>query len=284
MHRRYNRWWSRFEQPDPYDGSYDIADPQSFNRIAYVQNDPVNFVDPTGLVTYDGAADPHLIAEGLVGGLLWAIQHGGVLAFNHGIRIGDALHAYWSFSFFTQNTGKQGGPCDQTVRDTFADDDAQAAASGFEPTGFPESAAWRNGQNRSRAGGPQPNQWGHLNGFSGHIYSSSPGANDTTLYVPGNFTSYTAPSGRDAVATFHYRQLGGHSNVTLAVFHVANFGIQRNNTNNAGSVRIGTSGGSGGDTVGYRHSHLELHRGRGLPPTMAGRNRTRLNFRRVFCP
>ena len=175
MHRRYNRWWSRFEQPDPYDGSYDIADPQSFNRIAYVQNDPVNFVDPTGLVTYDGAADPHLIAEGLVGGLLWAIQHGGVLAFNHGIRIGDALHAYWSFSFFTQNTGKQGGPCDQTVRDTFADDDAQAAASGFEPTGFPESAAWRNGQNRSRAGGPQPNQWGHLNGFSGHIYGSSPG-------------------------------------------------------------------------------------------------------------
>jgi hypothetical protein len=23
MYRRYNRWWSRFDQPDPYDGSYD---------------------------------------------------------------------------------------------------------------------------------------------------------------------------------------------------------------------------------------------------------------------
>ena len=49
MHRRYNRWHSRFDQPDPYGGSYDMTNPQSFNRYAYVQNDPVNFVDPTGL-------------------------------------------------------------------------------------------------------------------------------------------------------------------------------------------------------------------------------------------
>jgi len=49
MHRRYNRWHSRFDQPDPYGGSYDITDPQSFNRYSYVQNDPVNFVDPSGL-------------------------------------------------------------------------------------------------------------------------------------------------------------------------------------------------------------------------------------------
>ena len=178
---------------------------------------------------------------------------------------------------------QQGGPCDQTIRNIFADDDAQAAASGFEPTGFPATDAWRNGQNRSQAGGPNPNQWGHLNGYSGHIYGSSPGTSDTTLYVPGNFSSYTPPSGNDAVATFFYRQLGNQRNVTLAVFHVGNFGIQRNNTNNAGSVRIGTSGGLGGDTVGYRHSHLEVHRGRGLPATMRARNRTRQFFSRVFC-
>jgi RHS repeat-associated protein len=49
MFRRYQSSWNRFAQPDPYDGSYSLTDPQSFNRYAYVQNDPVNFVDPTGL-------------------------------------------------------------------------------------------------------------------------------------------------------------------------------------------------------------------------------------------
>ena len=49
MFRRYNRWQSRMDQPDPYDGSYHMSDPQSFNRYAYVQGDPVNLVDPTGL-------------------------------------------------------------------------------------------------------------------------------------------------------------------------------------------------------------------------------------------
>jgi len=51
MFRRYNRWHSRFDQPDPSDGSYDLSDPQSFNRYGYVRGDPVNFVDPSGLDT-----------------------------------------------------------------------------------------------------------------------------------------------------------------------------------------------------------------------------------------
>jgi RHS repeat-associated protein len=47
--RVYHGWYSRFYQPDPWDGSYDLTDPQSFNRYTYVQNDPVNFTDPSGL-------------------------------------------------------------------------------------------------------------------------------------------------------------------------------------------------------------------------------------------
>lgn len=39
----------RWTSPDPYNGSISLADPQSFNRYSYVQNDPTNFVDPSGL-------------------------------------------------------------------------------------------------------------------------------------------------------------------------------------------------------------------------------------------
>ena len=49
MMRRYNRWYARFDQPDPFDGNYSLTNPQSFNRYSYVRSDPINFVDPTGL-------------------------------------------------------------------------------------------------------------------------------------------------------------------------------------------------------------------------------------------
>jgi RHS repeat-associated protein len=50
MMRRYHGAQRKFAQPDQYQGSYNFADPQSFNRYAYTQNDPVNFVDPSGLL------------------------------------------------------------------------------------------------------------------------------------------------------------------------------------------------------------------------------------------
>lgn len=62
MMRSYAGKWHRFSQPDPYEGAYDLSDPQSFNRYAYVHNDPVNFVDALGL-------DP----EGSLGSLLGAV-------------------------------------------------------------------------------------------------------------------------------------------------------------------------------------------------------------------
>jgi len=82
MHRRYNRYWSRFEQADPYDGSYNLTDPQSFNRYAYVQNDPVNATDPTGLMpTICGVEYSYTECGGNAG--FWGGNFGGhVAAFN----------------------------------------------------------------------------------------------------------------------------------------------------------------------------------------------------------
>jgi RHS repeat-associated protein len=47
--RNYSPAQGRWLSPDPYDGSYDLTNPQSFNRYAYVRNNPLSFVDPSGL-------------------------------------------------------------------------------------------------------------------------------------------------------------------------------------------------------------------------------------------
>jgi RHS repeat-associated protein len=47
--RQYGNTQGRFMSPDPYDGSYDASNPQSFNRYVYAMNNPVSNVDPSGL-------------------------------------------------------------------------------------------------------------------------------------------------------------------------------------------------------------------------------------------
>ncbi|MBW8869301.1 MAG: RHS repeat-associated core domain-containing protein [Acidobacteriales bacterium] len=47
--RNYSPTQGRWISPDPYNGSYDLTDPQSFNRYAYLNNRPMNATDPTGL-------------------------------------------------------------------------------------------------------------------------------------------------------------------------------------------------------------------------------------------
>lgn len=49
--RQYDDLSARWTAPDPYGGSMTVANPQSFNRYNYVENDPVNKVDPLGLMT-----------------------------------------------------------------------------------------------------------------------------------------------------------------------------------------------------------------------------------------
>jgi RHS repeat-associated protein len=48
--QRAGRWTS----PDPYNGSMSLGNPQSFNRYSYVENDAMNFVDPSGLNASSG--------------------------------------------------------------------------------------------------------------------------------------------------------------------------------------------------------------------------------------
>ena len=52
--RNYSSAQGRWLSPDPYQGSYNLGNPQSLNRYAYVANNPLPVVDPLGL---DGDGD-----------------------------------------------------------------------------------------------------------------------------------------------------------------------------------------------------------------------------------
>jgi RHS repeat-associated protein len=49
MFRQYASAMGRWTTPDPYDGSYNVFDPQSLNRYAYVNSNPLGAADPSGL-------------------------------------------------------------------------------------------------------------------------------------------------------------------------------------------------------------------------------------------
>jgi RHS repeat-associated protein len=54
--REYSPGGGRWMSPDPYDGSYDLGNPQSLNRYSYLLNNPLGSADPSGLKGCDEAA------------------------------------------------------------------------------------------------------------------------------------------------------------------------------------------------------------------------------------
>lgn len=57
--RQYSSAQGHWMSPDPYSGSYDLSNPQSMDRYTYALNNPLSFIDPTGLqcVWDDGTQD-----------------------------------------------------------------------------------------------------------------------------------------------------------------------------------------------------------------------------------
>jgi RHS repeat-associated protein len=54
LYRQYASVQGRWLSPDPYDGSYDLTDPQSLNRYAYLSGRPLASVDSLGLLQDGG--------------------------------------------------------------------------------------------------------------------------------------------------------------------------------------------------------------------------------------
>lgn len=150
--------------------------------------------------------------------------------------------------------------CDRMLASIFGGPGAIAAANSFEPAGLANQYPIYRGD---IVGDDGVKRRGHLS-YAMHLYGSPNGTADTALYVPTGFTSHSnQPTPTDAAVTFYYPHLGNLKNVTVAMFHVANFAISYE----GGRVRIGSIGGRGGSYAFYKHSHVEFYRGNtGLPP------------------
>jgi len=152
---------------------------------------------------------------------------------------------------------------------------AVAAAHSFEPVGLAKQYPLYRGD---LLGDDGKMRRGHLS-YAMHLYGSANGTGDTELYVPSGFISHSStPTPTDAAVTFYYPRLGNFNDVTLAVFHVANFRLRSEGER----VRIGNIGGPGGSITCYRHSHIEFYRGDTGLPSSASRPRLRIDPANVF--
>lgn len=165
---------------------------------------------------------------------------------------------------------------DKMLAQIFGGPNAVVGGNGFEPAGLAASYPFYRGD---VVGYDGEIRLGHLS-HALHIYGSPDGRGDSPLYVPPGFTSHSSePSPTDAAVLFYYPKLGNITDVTLAVFHVADFKI----VTEGDRVRIGNLGGPGGSSPLYRHSHIEFYRGNvGGLPSAAARPSLRIDPATVF--
>ena len=164
---------------------------------------------------------------------------------------------------------------DKLLAQIFGGPNAVVGANGFEPAGLAASYPLYRGDVMGDDGKVRR---GHLS-YAMHIYGSADGRGDSPLYVPAGFTSHSSePSPTDAAVIFYYPRLGNLTDVTLAIFHVADFQL----TAEGERVRIGNLGGPGGSSPLYRHSHIEFYRGNVGLPAAAARAALRIDPTTVF--
>jgi hypothetical protein len=166
---------------------------------------------------------------------------------------------------------------DKLLAQIFGGPGAVVGANGFEPPGLGAQYPLYRGD---VIGDDGRLRLGHLS-HAMHLYGSADGRGDTAIYVPPGFTSHSAePSPTDAAVLFYYPRLGNLTDVTLAVFHVADFHI----VSEGDRVRIGNIGGLGGSTPLYRHAHIDFYRGNTSLPSASERAARRIDPALVFAP
>ena len=190
-----------------------------------------------------------------------------------GVRVGKFLPSNAIVHEYTPEMAAS----DQVLAQIFGGPGAVAAGNGFEPAGLALSYPLYRGD---IIGDDGKLRAGHLS-HAMHLYGSPDGRGDSFLYVPAGFTSHSnEPTPTDAAVLFYYPKLGGLTDVTVAVFHVADFQIVAEGNR----VRIGKIGGPGGSSPLYKHSHIDFYKGDVGLPSAEARPALRIDPAIVFSP
>jgi RHS repeat-associated protein len=93
--RQYSEAQGRWLSPDPYSGSYDASNPQSFNRYVYAGNNPLAAVDPSGLICFGDLRDSLPTSNCAIQELNTGTGGGGGVTTNGGQNVQDSDGNWW---------------------------------------------------------------------------------------------------------------------------------------------------------------------------------------------
>jgi len=287
--RKYDSLAGRWTSPDPLGGS--LTDPQSNNAFTYAANDPVNQVDPSGLLpciwdpstgqycVWGGGGDPISTPDGRrahyldllempdPGGFAGPGQRGGGPGGGGpggaaGTTVGHELgHA--------QSQQQDAAGCDKKLAQIFGGPGSIVGSTDDPGTLGPYAGKNMTSVRRGMGHGPEPydNPDPRSTDRGGiiHIYADAEGRSWLgALYTPagGSVGTLMRDNGRgNSQINVSYNR-GPYAGLTISFIHAnADMKWGGGRTNAMGSVRIGGIGGKGGDTVGYVHTHIIFRKG-----------------------
>jgi len=267
----------RFTSVDPLGGSAGVINPQSFNRYSYVINNPVNLIDPTGMMGMipDASTSWSDVADGFWGSDFGGprpspgrqIIENGMAGFPDRVQeeieepSAGGLGAAGGCLFSDQKSqttesaqkNKDASSNNGNAEDIATDDEL---AKLFTNGGIVRAASsYRNSEGRD-----SHNRLANGLVHTLHVYANEAADKTTGLYAPKGWTVQW--EGKGTVIMTHTG-----TGMVLNFYHVSQTkgGPARNA---AGSTYVGQIGGTGSERAGDRHAHGTLYKNRASRDTV----------------
>jgi RHS repeat-associated protein len=269
--RKYDQLSGRWTTTDPYGGSMTVTDPQSFNRYTYVNNDPVNRVDPSGLMVQlpDASTSWSDVAD-----TFWGEDFSQTARETGRSIIQNGMDGFPDRAEDEEQEEEEAEPEARTpipLGSCFFQDpqqqgqNADASQTNNDPEGvrvdnylaeiFTDGGIVRGaGSRRNEPGRDTHYQLANGTTHTFHIYADANATNRTGIYVPAAFSDIRWVGKSTVVAR------NPKTNEVLQFYHVLKSSAKP--PNKKGSRYIGEIGGSGGEGKNDVHAHVTLFKNR----------------------